>query len=137
MTTIIIIDIVLLVFAGYAKAVNNTLMHHYYDSVFCQVSKEKAMFWNPSRSWKNKYKDWDRMDRRPKFFGATTFLAWTTDAWHLFDTIQLTCLQSAGILPILFATQMSSWYFIPAIIVVKAICGGTFEGFYKAFRKKK
>lgn len=37
MTTIIIIDIVLLVFAGYAKAVNNTLMHHYYDSVFSCV----------------------------------------------------------------------------------------------------
>jgi hypothetical protein len=125
----------LLVLSGIAKAVNNTLLYHYFDSVF--YCSKNARFWNPSRSWKNKYKDWDGMNRRPKFFGSTTFLAWTTDAWHLFDTMQLTCLQSAGLLPVFYFYSLSFWYFIPSLLVVKVLCGVPFEAFYSKILKKK
>jgi len=40
-------------------------------------------FWNPRESWKNKYKD-RNPDNSAAYFGSTTFLAFTTDAYHLF-----------------------------------------------------
>ncbi len=40
---------------------------------------------NPKISYKNKYKDLS-VDRTPKYFGSTTFLAWSTDRYHLTNT---------------------------------------------------
>jgi hypothetical protein len=45
-------------------------------------------FWDGRISWRNKYKNgatWQPpLKLEPKFWGSTTFLAWTTDSKHLF-----------------------------------------------------
>ena len=44
-------------------------------------------FWNPEISWRNKYKHNDP-SQGAKYFGSTTFLAWTTDGFHLTQGIR-------------------------------------------------
>ncbi len=79
---------------------------------------------------------WSGEFGKPKFFGSTTFLAWTTDAWHLFDTIGTTCMQSAGLLPVMYFYNLSFWYFIPALCVVKMLVGVPFEVCYSKLFKR-
>jgi hypothetical protein len=71
--------------SGVSDGVNQTIDFHYSDfkSVF-PGAKDK--FWNNDISWKNKYRDVEGGDYSPKFFGSTTFLAWTTDGYHLTRT---------------------------------------------------
>jgi hypothetical protein len=75
---------ILLVISGISKAIMDKINFHYGKSVF---RKKNAMFWHPVVSSQNKYKDGIKK-RGPKFFGSTTFLVWTTDAWHLFGMIR-------------------------------------------------
>lgn len=79
------ISLLFLICASIAWAVIDTLSHHYFVSVFNGLDR---MFWNPEISWKNKYKE---NLRDPKFFGSTSFLVWTTDAFHLFKSISIVC----------------------------------------------
>ena len=48
---------------------------------------ENSLFWNPQISWQNKYAKcaFDQLCEpiRPAFWGATTFLSFLTDGWHL------------------------------------------------------
>jgi len=46
-------------------------------------------YWNPELSWPNKYKNGDPA-QGPAYFGSTTFLAWTTDGYHLARTVRTT-----------------------------------------------
>lgn len=61
--------------SGSADGVNQAIMHH-------ELGRGTS-FWNYETSWKNKYKDYDKGDRRPAFFGATTFAVGLTDGFHL------------------------------------------------------
>lgn len=54
-------------------------------------------FWDRTISWKRKYRNWPE-DTRAAYIGSKTWLAWTTDGWHLTDmlarstfTVGLTC----------------------------------------------
>ncbi len=49
-------------------------------------------------SWVNKYNDYAAGDLRPKYIGATTFLVWTTDGWHLSKFLFNACWRTALIL---------------------------------------
>lgn len=44
-------------------------------------------WWNPVLSARNKYRNGNPAEG-PKFFGSTTFLAWTTDKYHLNNTLR-------------------------------------------------
>lgn len=90
----------------------DTLAHHYSTSYF---KGKKEVFWNPEVSWKNKYKDWPE-DKRPAYPGATTWLAWTTDAWHLFKTIFLSLFTLAIVL---YRRHSKWWLYIIDFIVLK------------------
>lgn len=70
---------------GYSKGVCDTLLFHFSISTY---SQKNPLFWNPSISWKNKYKDFDAGDKSPAFPFATTWLVLFTDAWHLFQFVQ-------------------------------------------------
>ena len=78
-----IIVFVLLVIAGGLNGIMYLLQFHFYRSIF---SKYKSSFWNPQRSWENKWK-WDRTGNKTvmveKFWGSSRWFVWTTDAWHL------------------------------------------------------
>lgn len=79
---------VFIILAGCANGIMDTLQFHYAKSKWARLN---PLFWNPSISWKNKYKT-DKEGNlleplRPKYPGSTTWLVWTTDAWHLFKFI--------------------------------------------------
>lgn len=77
---------------GMANGATDVLQHHYSQSLnYFQTDPE---YWNPKISWQNKYRDWP-IDTRPAYPGAKTWLAWTTDGWHLGKTIQLKSMQLA------------------------------------------
>jgi hypothetical protein len=66
--------------AGALEGTAETLKWHYSD--FAEAfPKANKQFWNPQYSWDNKYKNGQK-ELGPKFFGANTFLVWTTDGYH-------------------------------------------------------
>jgi len=124
---VLIISAILLFMAGIAKGIQDTLQFHFSESPFAKKNED---FWNPERSWTNKYKDWPE-DMRPRFWGAKTFLVFLTDGWHLFSTIELTCIQAAVALPAVAALGVPMWWSLPAIAVLKLVFGAGFRIYYK------
>ena len=61
--------------SGYADGVNRAIMHHELG--------EGTSFWHYANSWKNEYKNFDQGDKRPTFFGFTTFAVGFMDGFHL------------------------------------------------------
>lgn len=79
---------------GVANGYHETILNHY--PKFKKVHPNaNAQYWNPEISWLNKYEDFDRYGKREAYFGSTTFLAWTTDAYHLTSVISNTSLIGA------------------------------------------
>lgn len=54
------------------------------------------MFWDGRISWQNKYQDGDKT-QGANYFGSRTFLAWTTDAKHLFGTAHRLTMAGSGV----------------------------------------
>jgi hypothetical protein len=98
----VIIAFLLLAIAGVGKAVMDKVSFHYYDSIFVDLD---SSFWDPFYSHLNKYKGGDP-SLGSRFFGSTTFLVWTTDAWHLFQAIY----GIATAIGIFLLGAYSSWY---------------------------
>lgn len=82
--------------AGYADGVSDVLRDKYSVSVFPQEGNRRT-YYDPRISWQRKYRAWPE-DTRPAYPGAKTWLAWTTDAWHLSKTISLKSMQTAVVL---------------------------------------
>lgn len=77
-----------------ASVVNGAMDMNFnmYDrSIF---SKFKGTFWNPSESWKNKWKNGDR-NQGERFCGSSTIFVSFTDSWHLFKGAMLVAILSA------------------------------------------
>ena len=118
------LTIIFLVIAAVCKAVKDTLEWHYDYSIF---SKFNAKYWNPLISWKNKYKD-DL--KTPKFWGSTTVFVMFTDAWHLFDFLQII----SFMLAIIFYSKMI--YFAVDFVIFYILFCGVFELFYSLIFKQ-
>jgi hypothetical protein len=95
-------------------------------------------YWNPSISWRNKYKN-RKMSDGPAFFGSTTFLVFTTDAWHLFQFLSNSFIVISMILIVSMFYEFNHWYqYIALFICFKVLWGVTFEWFYsRIFRTKR
>jgi hypothetical protein len=126
--------IILLFTASISKAIMDVICFKYHISVF---SKLKHNYWfNPDSSWRNKYKDNDPK-KGAAFFGSTTFLSWTTDAWHFFQMIMLSSFQISIILCInkIFLSELCFWHvFVSDMIIfiaIKFFTGVVFEIFWK------
>lgn len=78
--------VLLVLISGAANGLHEVLMHHYsyFERRFPFAPRA---YWNPRESWRNKYRDGVE-EHGPRFFGATTFFAWLTDAKHLLGTIE-------------------------------------------------
>ena len=96
MITLLII-VLLIIIAAISKSVMDTVSFRFTESIFSNFKNQN--WWNPSISWKNKYKNQDPK-QGPKFFGSTTFLVFITDAWHFFQMIMLSCFNISIILGI-------------------------------------
>lgn len=128
MIVTVIISTVLLFVAGISKGIMDTLQFHFDSSPF---AKKNPLFWDPKVSWKNKYKDYDNGDERPRFLFSKTYLVFLTDAWHMFSTLQLTTIQAALSLLGVAALDVALWWALPAIGALKLVFGLGFRIYYK------
>ena len=108
-----IITAIALFLFGCSIGLMDHLQFHYHKGQF-----KNEQFWNPQISWKNKYKD-GNPDLGPAYFGSTTFLAWTTDGWHMIKTIGFSILQ---LLIAFLLMRKQKWYYtVLAFIIIKLV----------------
>ena len=126
----ITLSIILTVIAAISNAVMDIIQHKYDRSIF---SKYNPLFWNPKESWKNKWNGVDINGKpKEKFLFSSTIFVWTTDAWHLFQFIQLKCFFLVVIL------QPNMFTGLITFVVLHTIYSFVFEIFYsKIFLLKK
>jgi hypothetical protein len=117
----------LVILAGISKAIMDKINFHYSTSIF---KKLNPLFWNPEVSWRNKWKNGD-VNQGEKFFGSSTFLVWTTDAWHLFQMVNHFTL-ILGVLIVGFFIK-DAWIFIINFVFLYINYTLTFEIFFKYF----
>jgi hypothetical protein len=65
--------------SGAAYGFNQAIEHHSYG-----IGND---YIDISQSYKRKYKNYDAGDLSAAYFGSKTFLVWTTDAFHLTNTL--------------------------------------------------
>ena len=87
------LSLLFIILAAILNAVMDILSYRYDLSVFSKYPKLNQ-FTQPALSWQNKWKNGDRKQGE-RFFGSSTFLVWTTDAWHLSKTLMLACISIA------------------------------------------
>ncbi len=121
--------------SGYLKYVSDTLTHHFIGSEF--EKKKDQQWWDLSLSWKNKYRNGKKEDG-PRFFGSTTFLVFTTDAWHLYDMLYMTalqlpfCIMTVHLFVVSFQASAVCYVLIlPLLGLVKLAHGVVFEKYYE------
>lgn len=129
MVTAIIITVLaflLLIISGVSKAVQDKVNFHFSESIFAKLN---GYFWNPVYSSLNKWKDGIKK-RGEKFFGSSTFLVGSTDAWHLFQTVR----DVAFALAFFLLGAYSTWYIAIGGYVLSRI---VFQIFFKKIFTKK
>jgi len=119
--TYVIVGIMLIV-AGISKAVQDKILYHFYESRF----KTMGTFWNPEKSWENKWKDGDP-EKGERFPGSSTIFVSLTDAWHLFGMIKNFTLVSA------IAVASNNYFFLLGYLVLV----GSFHLFFTYIFTKK
>ena len=84
----LITSMLLLIVAGASKGVSDIISHHFSSSIFSNEKKFKQTFWNPLKSWKNKWAD-EKVDGKlvERYLGSSTIFVGFTDAWHRFNSI--------------------------------------------------
>lgn len=100
-------------FAGAFEGSAETVKWHYdeFEARFPEANEE---YFNPEISWRNKYAN-GTPESGEKHFGSTTFLAWSTDYYHLARTSR-NAFVLAGIL--ITPKQKMNW----KGYVLKALC---------------
>jgi hypothetical protein len=130
-----ILTIVLLILAGIAKALQDTLNFHWSVSIFARWADQPNAFgrfiewWTSGSSWQNKNLPNNNFIR----LLTRTVLVPFTDGWHFFQFLHQSLWQSAIIflLPPLPYSAFISWLIY--IIAAKVIMGGVFELFWSHF----
>lgn len=106
-------------------AMQDTVAYHYDTSVF-RNAKHRQWF-DPSISWRNKWKDGDA-GKGERFFGSSTFLVWLTDFWHFMKAVKIALLWSA------LGVALSCW----AVALVGVFAHGiAFESAFRLLEAKK
>lgn len=80
----ILFGILLVLLAAICDAAMDVMSFKYNDSIFKDLNPFR---WNPSFSWRNKFK-YRSSQFRERFFGSTTIFAFLTDAWSMFKFIR-------------------------------------------------
>jgi hypothetical protein len=71
--------------SGMLDGTIESISYHYDNGFKNRFPKINNQFWDPSISWKNKYKD-GNSQLGPKFTGSTNMFVCTTDAYHMLRT---------------------------------------------------
>jgi hypothetical protein len=118
MIILTILGLLFVAASSVAEAIMDKIQFHYDKSIFSQ-DKYKQTFWDPTKSWVNKWKD--SSAREERFLGSSTIFVFTTDAWHLFKFFRNTFLFIG--LPLL---SFGSMNIILAAILARVIYGLVF-----------
>tara|TARA_Y100000389_G_scaffold191318_1_gene217299 strand:+ start:14407 stop:14796 length:390 start_codon:yes stop_codon:yes gene_type:complete len=126
--------------SGASEAVMDKVQFHYNKSIFCNDKEYKQNFWDPNKSWINKYKPGSTSE--PKFWGSTTFFVFTTDAWHLFKFFKNTSIfisMGTSMYASTFISQefdLSNILFILLFVIIgRSFYGLSFNLFFDKFLK--
>ena len=117
--------IILALVFGLSKALCDISESGFATSKFKNLNPQ---FWDKHKSWRNKWKGGVAANGE-KFFGSSTFLVWTTDAWHLFNALSYLSLFLSGVL---LASMDVRIIFIPLIYILNFII---FESLYRYLKK--
>lgn len=117
--------LILIIVLGIIAVVSNVIMDEldfHYDRIFGKLIPEQwQSWWNPSLSWHNKYIEGSKI--LTMIF--STILVWTTDAWHFFKTVFLSCII---FIVLLFENcHLIWWQYIIEFIVLRLVWGILFE----------
>jgi hypothetical protein len=113
--------------SGVLDGVSETLIWHP-DAFQAMHPNANPRYWNPYQSWRNKYRNGDPA-QGPAFPGATTWLAWTTDGYHLTRTGSRFFL--FGSITISIFEKRRAWWTYPAEFVAGGIVRSA--GFYSTY----
>lgn len=89
MILLTILGLLFVAASSIAEAIMDKIQFHYDKSIFSQ-DKYKQTFWDPTKSWVNKWKD--SSAKQERFLGSSSIFVFTTDAWHLFKFFRNTFL---------------------------------------------
>lgn len=135
------ISLILIIIAAGLNAAMDMNFNQFDNSKF-SLPTMNPLFWNPNKSWVNKWKNGDKAQGE-KFFLSSTALVFLTDSWHLFKMLFLTCVFLAIILYTpLFNTHIlgaTIWNTILDVVIklnmYSIIWGVVFESVSKFLRK--
>ena len=118
-------------FAGMCDGVSQTLYAHYgaFEKRFPEANDQ---YWNPYQSWTNKYANNDP-NMGEKFPGSTTVFVFTTDAYHLFRTINKVNLVTLGALE--FSERRPLLNYAIDFLLYSAVYSAGFTLTYQVFFK--
>lgn len=125
--------------AGISKAVMDIIQHKFRSSIFSNKKRFNELFWNPEKSWRNKWRqDVKENTLKERFPGSSTFLVFVTDAWHLFQSSTINPLALSFFLLGIVANVIGSVIigivlFIAVLVLFKVV----FEIFYSKVLIKK
>lgn len=115
-----------------SKSLMDTLRFHFSTSIF----KNCSSWWNPSESWKNKWKNGDP-NQGEKFLGSSTIFVSFTDGWHLFQHFFLFFMFLSFILySCSFPIITWTWWMISDFILIYAYFTILFQIIYWSLNKK-
>jgi hypothetical protein len=121
----------LLFLSGAADGLSESLIWHY--PRFEQIHPNaNPAYWNPYQSWRNKYRNGDPA-QGAAYFGSTSFLAWTTDGYHLSRTAGRTMIM--GSITISLFEKRRKWWTYPAEFVAGGLVRSAgFHAVYGLYR---
>ena len=94
--------------SGMSWGVHETISHHY-GAFENAIPYANDSYWDPSRSWKNKYRG-GNPDSGEKFPGASTVFVSITDAKHLLTSIHRISYFAAG-LTVMIGEKRPWWHY--------------------------
>ena len=118
-------------FAGICDGLSQTLYAHY-GSFENRFPNANDQYWNPYVSWTNKYENNDP-NLGEKFPGSTPLFVFTTDAYHLFRTINKVNLLTLGALE--FSEKRPLLNYAIDFILYSAVYSAGFTLTYQVFFK--
>jgi len=116
------ISLILMIFAGICNAAMDVLDFYYSDSIF--ISWKPQSWIDPSKSWKNKWKNGDK-SQGERFLGSSTIFVFVTDFWHFCEFLMMLSVCFA----IVFYSPLIVWW--ADIMFLFAAYSISFEIFFK------
>lgn len=123
------LPLALTLLAAICMAAMDKIQHHWSTSIFSRL----GAWWNPSESWRLKWKNGDPKQGE-RFPGSSTVFVFITDFWHLAKWVMLKAIFAA----MAWGLYGVWWQRVVAFVVLHAAFSMGFELFFRfVFQKKQ